>query len=380
MGMGAGEPEVVGEGQQALLGAVVQVAFQPAAFAVAGLHDADPGGAQLVELGQRLGLQSFVLQRQPDGGAEFAFQVGQRRGVGDDRDLVAVADQRGDRTARGGDGLGDRPAGGVHVVLGVGQPVGDLELGIADGLGERCLQGPGRGRLAEAGRDPGDGAALGPGADCGPRQPGGEQDDRGAPKGVDGAERRIGGVFQWSALQRGRVRDDGCRQQESWQGDRQQRAACWPGVPQQPPGTDGYQCGRGGRGEPAVRHLDGARQLWERAHQEVVVGAVGPAVGVEEGLSEQRQPKRGERGLQIDGEDQRSRDRPAWLAAGEGEDQVEQQREGQAGGEHAEAADQRGSLVPAHPHRCKPDQPGEHGQVTDPPCRAAERGDQAGQD
>ena len=176
LGLGAGEPEVVGEGQQALLGAVVQVAFQPAAFAVAGLDDADAGGAQLVELGERLGLQPFVLQRQPDGGAELTLQVGQRRGVGDNRDPAAVANQGGDRAAGCGDRLGDRPAGGVHIVLGVGQPVGDLELGIADGLGECRLQRPGWGRLAQAGRDPGDGAALDPGADRGPHQPGGEQD------------------------------------------------------------------------------------------------------------------------------------------------------------------------------------------------------------
>jgi hypothetical protein len=54
LGLGVGEPEVVGQGQQALLGAVVQVAFQPAAFAVAGLDDADAGGAQLVKLSQHL--------------------------------------------------------------------------------------------------------------------------------------------------------------------------------------------------------------------------------------------------------------------------------------------------------------------------------------
>jgi hypothetical protein len=34
--LSAGEPEVVGEGQQALLDAIVQVALQSAAFAVAG--------------------------------------------------------------------------------------------------------------------------------------------------------------------------------------------------------------------------------------------------------------------------------------------------------------------------------------------------------
>jgi hypothetical protein len=112
LGLGAGEPEVVGEGQQALLGAIVQVAFQPPSFAVAGLHDADARGTQLVQLGERLGLQPLVLQRQPDGGAELALQVGQRRGVGDDRDPAAVANQRGGRTPRLGDRLGDRPASG----------------------------------------------------------------------------------------------------------------------------------------------------------------------------------------------------------------------------------------------------------------------------
>ena len=44
---------------------------------------------------------------------------------------------------------------------------------------------------------------------------------------------------------------------------------------------------------------------WERAQQEQVVGAVGPAVGVEEGVPEQRQAERDERGLQVDGEHQR---------------------------------------------------------------------------
>ena len=46
-----------------------------------------------------------------------------------------------------------------------------------------------------------------------------------------------------------------------------------------------------------------------------------------------------------------------------GERQVQQQREGEAGGEHAEAPDQRGSLVPADPDGCEPDQTGEEGQV-----------------
>jgi len=200
LGVRAGEPEVVGEGQQPLLGAVVQVAFQPAAFAVAGLDDADAGGSQLVELRERLGLQPLVLQRKPDSGADLALQVGQCCDVGDDRDLAVVTDQRGDRTPGPGDGLGNRLTVRLHISLGVGQPVGDLEFGIADGLGEGRLQGPGWGRLAEAGGDPGDGAALDPGADHHPHQPGGEQDDRGAAQEEDCLEGRVGWILQRPAL------------------------------------------------------------------------------------------------------------------------------------------------------------------------------------
>ncbi len=59
---------------------------------------------------------------------------------------------------------------------------------------------------------------------------------------------------------------------------------------------------------------------------------------------------------------------------------MQQQREGEAGGEHGEAADQRGSLVPADPDGREPDQTREYGQIAGPPCRPAESGDQAGQD
>jgi hypothetical protein len=58
------------------LGAVVEVAFQPAAFGVAGLDDADTGSTQVLELRQHLGLQPLVLEREPHGGAELALQVG----------------------------------------------------------------------------------------------------------------------------------------------------------------------------------------------------------------------------------------------------------------------------------------------------------------
>jgi hypothetical protein len=60
----------VGKRQQPLLCAVVQVPFQLTTLGIAGLHNPDPGGTQLVEVSQRLGLQALVLQSQPDSGAD----------------------------------------------------------------------------------------------------------------------------------------------------------------------------------------------------------------------------------------------------------------------------------------------------------------------
>jgi hypothetical protein len=45
---GACEPDVVGQRQETLLGAVVQVSLQPAAFTVSGLDDAGTGGAEFL--------------------------------------------------------------------------------------------------------------------------------------------------------------------------------------------------------------------------------------------------------------------------------------------------------------------------------------------
>jgi hypothetical protein len=59
---------------------------------------------------------------------------------------------------------------------------------------------------------------------------------------------------------------------------------------------------------------------------------------------------------------------------------MDQQGEGEPGGEHAQGPDQRRSPIPAHPHRGEPQQAGEHGQVADPSCLAAGGGDQAGPD
>ena len=62
----AAADELKGEAdpEQALLGAVVEVALDPSALGVAGFDDAHSRGPHLVELGAQLGLQAGVLQRQ----------------------------------------------------------------------------------------------------------------------------------------------------------------------------------------------------------------------------------------------------------------------------------------------------------------------------
>ena len=88
LGASAGEPEVVGEGEEPLLRPVVEVALEPAPRGVAGLDDAVARGAEVLELAEHLGLQALVLEREPDGGADLALELRHRRRMRDDRDLA----------------------------------------------------------------------------------------------------------------------------------------------------------------------------------------------------------------------------------------------------------------------------------------------------
>src|SRR4029453_419699 len=100
----AGDPEGERQIHQPLLGAVVQVALDPAALGVAELDDAGPGGADLLELGPDLGLEALVLDRQAGGGGDRLDQLG----------LVVegcVGGQGGDGCAGRGRGRGGAPAG-----------------------------------------------------------------------------------------------------------------------------------------------------------------------------------------------------------------------------------------------------------------------------
>ena len=84
----AGQPQVHRQRHQPLLGAVVEVALDPAALGVAGLDDPRAGGAQLLDLGLQLGVQLLVL------GAE--------RGA----DLLGPADPRAQQAEQEGEGEG----------------------------------------------------------------------------------------------------------------------------------------------------------------------------------------------------------------------------------------------------------------------------------
>ena len=96
-GLGAGETQFEGDGQQPLLRAVVQVALDPAAGVVRGPDDATADRPERLELVEYLGHQPLVVdgepRRRPDLVPEFAVVV-QRAIVGDDRDRAPGCERR----------------------------------------------------------------------------------------------------------------------------------------------------------------------------------------------------------------------------------------------------------------------------------------------
>jgi hypothetical protein len=136
-------PEVERERDQPLLGAVVQVALEPAPLALGGLEDARARAAQLVELGVQLRVQARPLQR----------EAGRRADGVEERGLVVqrgVVQQRRDgrpcavhdvRPALELGGQLDRLALEVGVRAVLGEPVGDPQRRVAEGPRDRGAQG-----------------------------------------------------------------------------------------------------------------------------------------------------------------------------------------------------------------------------------------------
>jgi hypothetical protein len=68
------QPDVVGEGQESLLRAVVQVPFEPAPFRVAGLDYPRPRCPDFAELKEYLRLETLIFQAETDSGTEFPLR------------------------------------------------------------------------------------------------------------------------------------------------------------------------------------------------------------------------------------------------------------------------------------------------------------------
>ena len=83
-GVGLGELQLVGQGEQSLLGAVVEVAFELATCVVGRLDDSGPRRSQISELGQRFGAEPFVVDGQRDAAP-----------ISRSRSWVAASDRRG---------------------------------------------------------------------------------------------------------------------------------------------------------------------------------------------------------------------------------------------------------------------------------------------
>ena len=157
---GADELECETDAEQPLLSAVVEVAFEPATFVVSGADDARAGGAQLFELGTQLGVQAFVLEREPRGRPgcfEQRLLVGQVRVVHDRGELIA------DQGHRSAGRLGDLDLAPLLVDPGaaVGEPECELERRVADRSCERVADAAGL-DVPELDDEVADGAASAP--------------------------------------------------------------------------------------------------------------------------------------------------------------------------------------------------------------------------
>ncbi len=130
--------QLEGERDEPLLRAVVEIALEKLPLTLRRLDDARAGAAELLEPGPQLGVEPGVLERDPGGGLHPFEQLGlvvERRVVdqGCDVDAVPVDERR--RAAFEVRKL-DRLPVEVDVDAEIGQPVRELQRGIAQGAGE----------------------------------------------------------------------------------------------------------------------------------------------------------------------------------------------------------------------------------------------------
>ena len=185
----AGELECEPDPEQALLGAVVEVALEPPPLGVAGLDDPRARGAHLGELGAQLRLQARVLEREARGRADGLEQ----RGLVEERRVV---DERGDPPAvvlEHGDGAPvarahvERAPAGIDVALVRRQPESELERRVAERAGDRVADILGSRGRTEPHDQIGDTGTLQAGAQEADEE--GDRNDREGPPGP--GERRV---------------------------------------------------------------------------------------------------------------------------------------------------------------------------------------------
>ena len=129
------ELERQSKAEQPLLGAIVKVTLEPTSLVVPRPDDPRSRGAKLLELGAQLGVQPFVLEREPHRRARSVEQrllIGQIRVVHDRCEVVA---DQGDRPSRS---LSDRYLASflIHPGTPVGEPECKLERRVTNSLRE----------------------------------------------------------------------------------------------------------------------------------------------------------------------------------------------------------------------------------------------------
>jgi hypothetical protein len=239
---GAGQPQDKPDPEQVLLRAVVQVAFDPPPFGVAGLHDPRPGRAYFAELGLQFGVQPGVFQGQPGGRTDCVEQrrVVQQGGVVHQcRQRCAARLKQGDRALRAAGGQRHLPAVEVGVAVLLGQPEAQLQPGVAQRPGDRVTR-LGQGRSAVELHDQvGDHGMVQPGA----QQPGQERERHGGPghRHRDGQGHEDGAAA--GQVEHGRGEDPGEKCHDGHRSGPDHRGQCPPARPGGPPPAADLQPG-----------------------------------------------------------------------------------------------------------------------------------------
>ena len=283
-----GDTEVICEREQPLLRTVVEVPLEKAADAVAGLDDAREACRSWSRARSSAWSRSLSTARR--GGADLRGppRDGPTR-MNDDRDLPAVANDRCDNLVRPGGRRRDDVAGTVDEALRGTDRVGDFDIGISE-IRRRRAKRPSCWRFAELHGELGDGRPRTRYEVRAPTDGDGEQgrstraDQKERREEVSSALRRIAEQRTGGGSQRGteKAARDCQGPDDATSAPRARRSPC----------RKRNDSRRSGEHDQQERLLEQARGP-ARTHEEDVLGAIAPAVLVEERISEERQAQAG---------------------------------------------------------------------------------------